>query len=456
MIRDEYEEWVDVWVTINSTELKFLLSSLDATTYIIPITQATVQYRTSRSLLDVGNIRNAFVVADIGGSSGLTSYILAAKNFSEMEEWVERIKEFTKSFQPVASDGVIGATESINNGEVSPFHVSRILEDSDKQIFICKQKNSKELLSAAMYTVKVVSGKKMLKNGGGRENTEFKILQSIRQAFVSKLHAVFETVNQKGTVYMIFEYFDGGQELYSQLQNFGKFTEERARFYGAEIVLCLEYLHTQRIVYRDLKLENISLSREGHVVFSEFGSSRMEQTTDAGQVVGSLEYLAPEVIHGQGTSYASDWWAFGVVLYEMLCGSHPFYDESRTQMEENISTGGTTVPGIGTSTGMVKYPKYLSANAKSILMGLLVREASGRLGVNGGEEIMRHTFFSKIDFARLASGEVEAPFKPEEADFEIPEEMNYNENSVCGNVGGFGDSGGGGSAGGADGELFFP
>ncbi|KAI9324512.1 putative serine/threonine kinase, partial [Obelidium mucronatum] len=182
-------------------------------------------------------------------------------------------------------------------------------------VLLCKQKSTKQA-----YAVKIVPKRASGSDKSNQQSSlemEYRVLRTVKHPFIVKLHAAFESPQQ---VFLITDYVDGG-ELYFQLSNFGKFPEDRARFYAAEILLGIECLHGHRIVYRDLKLENILLNRDGHVVIADFWLSRMEPTTDAGLIVGPLEYLAPEIIYGQGSSYASDWWALGIILYEMMCGS---------------------------------------------------------------------------------------------------------------------------------------
>ncbi|KAJ3017262.1 UNVERIFIED_CONTAM: Serine/threonine-protein kinase Sgk1 [Siphonaria sp. JEL0065] len=390
VIRDEYEEWVDVWVSVNGNEVKLLLSSLDATTYIIPIANCTVHMRNGP---EIGNMRHTFIIGD---SATNTSHTMGAKSFSDMEEWVERIKTYVNKAAAGTRAAQGAAAPSDNASEdMTPFQVCRVLgEGESRQVLLCKQKSTKQA-----YAVKIIP-KRSGEKGTAALEMEYKVLRTVKHPFIVKLHAAFESTQQ---VFLITDYVDGG-ELYFQISNFGKFPEDRARFYATEILLGLECLHGHRIVYRDLKLENILLNREGHVVISDFGLSRMEPTSDSGKIVGPLEYLAPEVIYGQGSSYSTDWWAFGIILYEMMCGSHPFYSEDRSQMETNILSA------------PLKFPKHLSANAKSIITGLLARESANRLGSNGGEDILRHAFFAKINPMKLVNREVEPPYKPEIAD----------------------------------------
>ncbi|KAJ3264869.1 RAC-gamma serine/threonine-protein kinase [Chytriomyces hyalinus] len=383
LIRDEYEEWIDAWVSINQTELKMLLSSLDATTYIIPISKCSAYLRKGP---EIGNMRNTFIIEEIGG----TSYTMACKTFNEMEEWIQKVKSFIGAGKTDDCQGSANGQQE----DLSPFELCRVLgAEEARQLLLCKQKSTNKA-----FAVKIVSKKS---NDKTSLEMESKVLRAVNHPFIIKLHATFESPQK---IFFVMDYFAGG-ELYCQISSFGKFSEERARFYSAEILLGLECLHSHRIVYRHLQLENILMNKDGHVVIADFALSRMESNTDAGLITGPLEYLAPEIIYGQGSSYATDWWAFGIVLYEMMCGSHPFYSADRNQMEHNILQGG------------VKWPKHLSTNAKGILSSLIARDALQRLGsTSGGEEILRHPFYARIDISKMAAKEIDPPYKPEVVD----------------------------------------
>jgi len=202
---------------------------------------------------------------------------------------------------------------------------------------------------------------------------------------------------------MVLDYFTGG-ELFHHLKNTGRFSEERARFYAAEIISALEELHKHTIVYRDLKPENVLLDEDGNIRLTDFGLSKESVSSNVltHTFCGTPEYLAPEVIHGTGYNQAVDWWSLGTLLYEMLTGLPPFYNENLHVMYEKIIRAKLTFPG------------YLSENAKSFLSRLLERNPKERLG--GGdtdaEEVKKHPFFDGIDWVKLRKKELTPPFKP--------------------------------------------
>uniref|UniRef100_A0A3B3WTK8 non-specific serine/threonine protein kinase n=1 Tax=Poecilia mexicana TaxID=48701 RepID=A0A3B3WTK8_9TELE len=208
----------------------------------------------------------------------------------------------------------------------------------------------------------------------------------------------------KDRLCFVMEYVNGG-ELFFHLSRERVFSEERTRFYGAEIVSALNYLHSAKIVYRDLKLENLMLDKDGHIKITDFGLCK-EGITDAATMktfCGTPEYLAPEVLEDNDYGRAVDWWGLGVVTYEMMCGRLPFYNQDHEKLFELILMED------------IKFPRTLSADAKSLLSGLLIKDPNKRLG--GGpedaKEIMRHSFFSGIDWQDVYDKKLVPPFKPQ-------------------------------------------
>jgi len=225
------------------------------------------------------------------------------------------------------------------------------------------------------------------------------ILQKIQHPFIVKLHFAFQT---KDKLYMILDFINGG-ELFYHLKKEGRFPENRVKFYAAEIVCAMDHLHSLGIVYRDLKPENILLDNDGHVCITDFGLSKEVKPNEGTHTFcGTPEYLAPEVLKGLGHGTAVDWWSLGTLIYEMLTGLPPFYSQNINIMYQKILNG------------ELRFPSYVSAEAKSLLEGLLTREVDKRLGsgVEGGKAVKNHPFFKEIDFEKLEKREIDAPFKP--------------------------------------------
>jgi len=230
--------------------------------------------------------------------------------------------------------------------------------------------------------------------------TERKVLETIDHPYIVSLRYAFQTPDK---LYMILDYFTGG-ELFHHLKNSGRFDEERAKFYAAEITLALECLHKHTIVYRDLKPENVLLDEDGNIRLTDFGLSKESVTATCltHTFCGTPEYLAPEVIHGAGYNQAVDWWSLGTLLYEMLTGLPPFYSENLQLMYEKIIRAKLT------------FPPYLSDKAKSFLSQLLDRNPKHRLGgESDADDVKRHPFFDTIDWNKMLKKELKAPFKPQ-------------------------------------------
>uniref|UniRef100_A0A3B3BKL6 non-specific serine/threonine protein kinase n=1 Tax=Oryzias melastigma TaxID=30732 RepID=A0A3B3BKL6_ORYME len=194
-------------------------------------------------------------------------------------------------------------------------------------------------------------------------------------------------------------------QLFFHLSRDRVFTEDRARFYGAEIVSALEYLHSRDVVYRDLKLENLMLDKDGHIKITDFGLCK-EGITDGATMktfCGTPEYLAPEVLEDNDYGRAVDWWGLGVVMYEMMCGRLPFYNQDHERLFELILME------------EIRFPKNLAPEAKALLAGLLKKDPKQRLGggPDDAKEVMTHKFFISINWQDVIDKKLVPPFKPQ-------------------------------------------
>jgi len=233
--------------------------------------------------------------------------------------------------------------------------------------------------------------------------TERMILESVnRHPFVVKLYYAFQDHEK---LYLILEYAQGG-ELFTHLAAERMFSEDVAAFYMAEMVLALEHLHQNvGVIYRDLKPENCLLDAEGHLLLTDFGLSKVAVNEDdrCNSSLGTIEYMAPEVIQGKPYGKACDWWSLGAIGYDLLTGSPPFKANNNAKIQEKILKQKLVLP------------YFLGPDAKDLLTRLLRKEPSKRLGYHMPKDlqtIKQHRFFRKIDWKALERRELEPPIKP--------------------------------------------
>ncbi|KAF9107014.1 AGC protein kinase Gad8 [Mortierella sp. GBA35] len=224
------------------------------------------------------------------------------------------------------------------------------------------------------------------------------VLAQINNPFIVPLKFSFQSPEK---LYLVLAFVNGG-ELFHHLQREGRFSEERSRFYAAELLCALECLHGFNVVYRDLKPENILLDYTGHIALCDFGLCKlgMTETETTNTFCGTPEYLAPELLLGQGYTKTVDWWTLGVLLYEMLTGLPPFYDENIHEMYRKILQD------------ELRFPEEITPDARSLLADLLTRDPNQRLGNNGSSAIKQHAFFKPISFPHLMAKKIQPPFKP--------------------------------------------
>ena len=268
------------------------------------------------------------------------------------------------------------------------------------QVFQVRKRDTKRIYAMKVLSKKVIVQKKEIQHTIGERNILVRTATT-ESPFIVGLKFSFQTA---ADLYLVTDYMSGG-ELFWHLQKEGRFVEERAKFYIAELILALRHLHQHDIVYRDLKPENILLDANGHIALCDFGLSKanLAKNDTTNTFCGTTEYLAPEVLlDEQGYTKMVDFWSLGVLVFEMCCGWSPFYAEDTQQMYKNIAFG------------KVRFPRdALSQEGRNFVKGLLNRNPSHRLGGRGdAEELMAHPFFADTDWNALSKKLVSPPFKP--------------------------------------------
>ena len=229
---------------------------------------------------------------------------------------------------------------------------------------------------------------------------EKRILQMCYHPFIMRLIGAFQDDRE---LYMLLELSLGG-ELFSLLRKVGSLHETSARFYAACVCSAFVYLHDKKIVYRDLKPENLIFNAQGYIVVVDFGFAK-HVPTRTWTLCGTPEYLPPEMLLQKGSTLSADWWSFGVLIYEMTFGQPPFYSPEGDQMEiyQQILENSP------------KYPRSrFSPAAKELISKLLVSEPAKRLGSAklGTRAISTHEYFGAINWEKLTSKELAAPYVP--------------------------------------------
>ncbi|KAK0513932.1 hypothetical protein JMJ35_003654 [Cladonia borealis] len=254
-----------------------------------------------------------------------------------------------------------------------------------------------------LYAIKQLKKESLIQNNEVKgPKIENSVLRKAREHDHPFIAGLLGTFYSKERLFFILEYYPGGDLSY-HIQR-GQFDVARSRFYAAEVCMALKFMHENGFIHRSLQLDNILLTAEGHIKVIDFIASAEGIHDHYGLTTsfrGTIEFMAPEMLLDKPYGRAVDWWAFGIILYQMMTAQSPFNGRDQDDVYDAILTAEPP------------YPEYLPSDAVDLIRKLLVRKPEERLGYQkGAEEIMDQVLFNLIDWEALYKKEVTSPFRP--------------------------------------------
>ena len=258
------------------------------------------------------------------------------------------------------------------------------------------------------------------KNQENNTKSERNLLTQINFPFIVEVKFAFQTDSK---LFLVQEFIQGG-DLFFHIHSGQKFSTQKTKFYLVEIILAIDFLHKNNMIYRDLKPENILIDSKGHIKLTDFGLSKIVTNIEEKSftICGTLQYIAPEIISGEGYNESVDWWSLGIIMYEMLTGKLPFKFNFDSQEEQEQND-------LNIYDKKIKFPSWIEENAKDLINKLLNKDPEKRIGSGkeGAENIKKHPFFSDIDWNKALNKELRPPFIPK---IENETDIKYFEKSL--------------------------
>ncbi|GAB6019954.1 cAMP-dependent protein kinase [Chamberlinius hualienensis] len=318
----------------------------------------------------------------------------AEEGDAEEEQEVEESEDEVEEEQDVEEEKSSSSTDELLDYKLENFElVKTVGTGTFGRVILCRYRGRNKYYAMKALAISDVIKLKQVEH----VRNEKSILAQIDHPFVIKM---YWTHHDRKFLYMLFEYVNGG-ELFTYLRNAGRFSNSASNFYAAEIVSVLDYLHQRAIVYRDLKPENLLLDHQGHLKITDFGFAKVLHDR-TWTLCGTPEYLAPEIIQSKGHNKAVDWWALGILIYEMLAGYPPFFDENPFGIYEKILAG------------HIDWPKHIDPVAKDLIKKFLVQDRTRRLGnmKNGADDVKNHRWFRHVSWDDVIDKKLNPPIVP--------------------------------------------
>ena len=314
------------------------------------------------------------------------TYNILCNTPDEAREWFEHIQE--AKTQEAPKDTKVGLDDFTT--------IKLIGRGSYGKVRLVRHK-----ASGQVYAMKSLSKKKLSDfNLVEKTKTERNVLITAHHPFLVSAKYTFQ---DEVKVYMVLEYVPGG-ELYRRLKAEGRLSEQRVKYYVAQLVLAIAYLHSLGIIHRDLKPENVLMAEDGYIKLTDFGlvKDKMQARSETQTFCGTPEYISPEIVEGRKYNMSVDWWSLGILIYEMLFGSPPFFDTNVNVTYRKIIMDD------------IQFPADASPEARSLIEGLCDKDPECRLGSgeDGAEMIKRHPFFKGIDWDALLAKKIDMEWRP--------------------------------------------
>ena len=379
---------------------------------------------------DDENIKINNIINDNNNSdNNLDLNININKEKGEVKDYEVKIND--EFIQKTRNNAIKSNDIDEKNNTIINYNSFEILEliggGSFGKVFKVKLKGTDKIFAMKVLNKGYLIKKKLLRYA----ITECNVLKQSNCPFIIKLHYSFQTPEN---LYMILDYCPIGDLSYQIQLNL--FEEDEAKFYIAELILAIEYLHRHDIIYRDLKPENILIDADGHVKLADFGLAKENVSSNVPNKTfcGSPQYLSPEMLSKEGTTKSSDIYGIGAILFELISGAPPFFSQDENLMYKNISEN------------RLMFPEFFSDELKDLLRKMLDKNPKKRIGIeNDKSDLKNHEFFRDINWDDIMNKKIKPPVEMVDVreEYDLKEKVEFkdvdytNENKFLRRISGF-------------------